>query len=135
MENPHPPSIAALLQGLLEDVRVLIGQTVRLARDEMKLERQKLTSLVMRIGIGLAMAFMTSVLSLFMLVHLLHGWSGLPLWASYGIVGLLCALLAGMLLASAASLGATLRLWPFRTLHSIKEDARWIKEQVLSTKT
>lgn len=135
MENPHPISVAALLQGLLEDIQVLIGQTMRLARDEMKLERQKLTSLVIRIGIGLMMVFMTTVLLLLMIVHLLHGWLGLPLWTSYGIVGLLCALTAGLLLASAASLGATLRLWPFRTLHSIKEDARWIKEQVLSTKT
>jgi len=135
MENPHPISIAALLQGLLEDIRVLIGQTMRLARDEMKLERQKLTSLAVRIGIGLMMAFMTTVLLLLMVVHLLHSWPGLPLWASYGIVGLLCALTAGLLLGSAASLGATLRLWPFRTLHSIKEDARWIKEQMLSTKT
>lgn len=135
MENPHPISVAALLQGLLEDIRVLIGQTMRLARDEMKLERQKLTSLVIRIGIGLMMVFMTTVLLLLMIVHLLHGWLGLPLWTSYGIVGLLCTLTAGLLLASAASLGATLRLWPFRTLHSIKEDARWIKEQVLSTKT
>ena len=135
MENPHPISIAALLQGLLEDIRVLIGQTMRLARDEMKLERQKLTSLVIRLGIGLTMAFMTSVLLLLMVVHLLHGWLGLPLWTSYGIVGLLCSLMAGLLLAGAASLAATLRLWPFRTLHSIKEDARWIKEQVLSTKT
>ncbi|CAE6727189.1 MAG: phage holin family protein [Nitrospira sp.] len=135
MENPHPISVAALLQGLLEDIRLLIGQTMRLARDEMKLERQKLTSLVIRLGIGLTMAFMTSALLLLMVVHLLHGWLGLPLWTSYGIVGLLCSLMAGLLLASAASLGSTLRLWPFRTLHSIKEDARWIKEQVLSTKT
>lgn len=135
MENPHPISVAALLQGLLEDIRLLIGQTMRLARDEMKLERQKLTSLVIRLGIGLTMALMTSVLLLLMVVHLLHGWLGLPLWTSYGIVGLLCALMAGLLLASAASLRATLRLWPFRTLHSIKEDVRWIKEQVLSTKT
>ena len=135
MENTHPISVAALLQGLLEDIRLLIGQTMRLARDEMKLERQKLTSLVIRLGIGLTMALMTSVLLLLMVVHLLHGWLGLPLWTSYGIVGLLCALMAGLLLASAASLRATLRLWPFRTLHSIKEDVRWIKEQVLSTKT
>lgn len=135
MDNPHPISVAALLQGLFEDIRLLIGQTMRLARDEMKLERQKLTSLVIRLGIGLTMALMTIVLLLLTVVHLLHGWLGLPLWTSYGIVGLLCAFLAGVLLTGAASLAATLRLWPFRTLHSIKEDARWIKEQVLSTKT
>lgn len=35
MENPHPISVAALLQGLVEDVRLLIQQTLRLARHEM----------------------------------------------------------------------------------------------------
>lgn len=134
MENPHPISIAALLQGLVEDIRLLFGQTMRLARDEMRLEKQKVIGLMIRAGIGLLLACMTSLLLVLTLVHLLHQAVNLPLWASYGLVGLLCALIAGWLLASAASLGGTLRLWPFRTLHSIKEDARWIKEQMLSIK-
>jgi len=134
MENPHLLSVAALLQGLMEDIRLLITQTIRLALDEMHLERQKVVTLLVRTGIGLALGFMTSLLLLLMLVHLLHSWLGLPLWTSYGIVGLLCGLGAGLCLASATSLGSTLRCWPFRTVHSIKEDARWIKEQLLSTK-
>jgi hypothetical protein len=71
MENPHPTSVAALLQGLLDDVRSLIGQTVRLARDEIQLERQKVITLIMRASIGLAMALMTSLLLLLMVVHVL----------------------------------------------------------------
>ncbi|MBS0170711.1 MAG: phage holin family protein [Nitrospira sp.] len=134
MENPHPLSVAALLQGLVEDVRVLFGQTMRLARDEIRLERQKVMGLLLRAGIGLLLACMTGLMLLLAVVHLLHHALNLPLWTSYGLVGLLCAFIAGWLLASAASLGATLRLWPFRTFHSIKEDARWIKEQMLSTK-
>lgn len=135
MENPHPISVAALLQGLVKDVRLLIQQTLRLARHEMQLEWHKVTAIIIRAGVGITLAFMASVLLLLMVVHLLHDPLGLPFWASYGIVGLLCALVAGLLLAGVVSLGATLRLWPFRTFHSIKEDARWIKEQVLSTKT
>ncbi|MDP9131696.1 MAG: phage holin family protein, partial [Nitrospirota bacterium] len=59
----------------------------------------------------------------------------LPLWACYGIVGVISAVIGGIFFYSLSKLGSTLRLWPFRTVHSIKEDARWIKEQVLSTKT
>ncbi len=134
MDNPHPLSVAALLQGLMEDIRLLFGQTMRLARDEMRLEKQKVVGLVIRAGVGLLLACMTSLLLVLTLVHLLHHALNLPLWASYGLVGLLCAIAASWLLASALSVGATLRLWPFRTLHSIKEDARWIKEQMLSTR-
>lgn len=134
MENPHPLSVAALLQGLMEDMRLLITQTMRLARDEMQLERQKVVTLVVRAGIGVTLLFMTSLLLLLMSVHVLHSWWGLPLWTSYGLIGLLCGIGAGLCLASAASLGSRIRFWPFRTYHSIKEDARWIKEQVLSTK-
>ena len=82
-------------------MRSLIGQTVRLARDEIQLERQKVITLIMRASIGLAMALMTSLLLLPMVVHVLHGPWASPLWASYGLVGLCCALMADLLVSSA----------------------------------
>jgi hypothetical protein len=31
-------------------------------------------------------------------------------------------------------LATSLRLWPFRTVQTVKEDVQWMKEQVLSPK-
>ena len=111
MENPHPTSVAALLQGLLDDVRSLIGQTVRLARDEIQLERQKVITLIMRASIGLAMALMTSLLLLLMVVHVcMVPWASrcgrvMDWWGS-------AVHSANLLVSSAVSLGPTLRVWP-----------------------
>ena len=48
------------------------------------------------------------------------------------------AIQAGVALGLAYSVikvGSSVRLWPFRTLHTLKEDAQWIKAQVFSAKT
>ncbi|MCC2642376.1 MAG: hypothetical protein K0S45_2789 [Nitrospira sp.] len=135
MENPHPISIAALVSSLVADVRGLFAQEVRLARHEMQHELRKLTMGLVRAAIGALLSLMAVTLFLLMLVHALHTYTGLLLWACYGIVGLIAAAAGGFLLYSLVKLGSSLRLWPFRTAHSLKEDAQWIKEQVLSTRT
>ena len=48
------------------------------------------------------------------------------------------AIQAGVALGLASSVikvGSSVRLWPFRTLHTLKEDAQWIKAHVFSAKT
>jgi hypothetical protein len=47
-------------------------------------------------------------------------------------VALLAGAGAGALAYAVMKLGSSLRLWPFRTLHTLKEDVQWIKEQVLT---
>ena len=135
MENPHPISFAALVNGLIVDLRSLLRQEIQLAQHEMQYERNKLISIAIRSGIGLLFGILGSLCVLLMLVHGLHAATPLPLWACYGIVGMLSIITAASVFFSVARLGGTLRLWPFRTFHSLKEDLQWIKEQVLSTRT
>ncbi|MBL8069544.1 MAG: phage holin family protein [Nitrospira sp.] len=135
MDNPHPISFGALVNGLIVDLRSLLRQESQLAQHEMQNERSKLISIAIRSGMGLLFGMSASLCVLLMLVHALHAATPLPLWACYGIVGLLSLVTAASVLLSVARLGETLRLWPFRTFHSLKEDLQWIKEQVLSTRT
>ena len=135
MDNPHPISIGALGSGLMSDFRCLLRQEMELARHEMQHERNKLSSIVIQSGVGLLLGVMAALFLLMMAVHLLLTYTNLPLWACYGIVGFISALGTGGLLYRVAKVGASLRCWPFRTFHSLKEDVRWIKERVLSTRT
>lgn len=80
-------------------------------------------------------SLMTVVLLCLMLVYLLHSVTGLSLWASYGVVAMLAAAGAAGLGYRVMTIGSSLRLWPFRTLHSLKKDIQWIKEPVFSAKT
>ena len=135
MDNPHPISIAALATGLVADLRQLVSQEMRLAQHEMQFELRKVAMGLVHAAVGILLSMVAITCSLVMLVHLIHAYGGMPLWASYGVVAVIATALSGLFLYNMAKVGSRLRLWPFRTVHSIKEDVRWIKEQLLSTRT
>jgi hypothetical protein len=135
MDNPRPISIAALASDLVSDLKRLWTQEIRLAQHEMQLERRK-TAVTLLYGVlAIMFSFIAITFFLVMLVHALYSSTAMPLWACYGVVGIVVIALSGIFVYSLIKLGSSLRLWPFRTVHSIKEDAQWIKEQLLSTKT
>jgi uncharacterized membrane protein YqjE len=135
MDNPHPISIAALATGLVEDLKQLFNQEIRLAQHEMQLELRKVVSSLLQAAFALLLSLIAVIFFLVMMVHLLQTYTALPLWACYGLVGIVAASLAAVFMYSLWKLRSSLRLWPFRTVHSIKEDAQWIKEQLLSIRT
>jgi len=135
MDNPRPISIAALASGLVTDLKRLCAQEIRLAQHEMQLELRK-TAMALVYGVlAIILSLVAITFFLVMLVHVLHSSTAMPLWACYGVVGIVIVALSGIFVYSLIKLGSSLRLWPFRTVHSIKEDAQWIKEQLLSTRT
>ncbi len=135
MESSPRTPIVALASGLLADLRRLLTQEFQLAKHEMQQELTKLLKASIQAGVAVVLSLMTVILLCLMLVYLLHSVTGLSLWASYGAVALLAAARAAGLAYRVMTLGSSLRLWPFRTLHTLKEDIQWIKEQVFSAKT
>jgi hypothetical protein len=127
--------LVTIVTGILQDVRMLMRQEAQLLRDEVKLEMSKAGRAASGLGIGAGLLAVGGLFLLLMLVHGLHEWTGLPLWASYGLIGLVLAGAGGILLARARSLAGSVHAMPRRTLYAIKEDAQWIKEQVMSRKT
>lgn len=124
-----------IVTGILQDLRVLMRQEAQLLRDEVKLELSKAGRAASGLGIGAGLLAVGALFLLLMLVHGLHEWTGLPLWASYGLIGVILGGIGGVLLSRARSLAGSLQPMPRRTLYAIKEDAQWIKEQVRSKKT
>jgi hypothetical protein len=129
------PSIGALLTGPLDDCRTLIRQEYRLLKDEISTELSELKATIVAFVVGLLLLGASAWLFLLAVVHLLHELAGLPLWASYGILGLLT--LAGSLLCMKIGRGTakTFNPIPIRTIHSLKEDTQWIKQQMRWSKT
>jgi hypothetical protein len=135
-ETLHPvPSIARLISDLLADLRTLMQQQVQLLRHEIEAEVGKVKRASIWLAVGGALLGLGGLFFIIMMVHLLQALTGLPLWACYGIVG---ALLAGggfALVKSAMKLSGTVHALPVHTIQTMKEDARWIKEQLTSNKT
>jgi uncharacterized membrane protein YqjE len=110
-------------------------QELQLAKHEMQQESSKLVKAAIHAGVAALFGLMAVILLCLTLVYVLHSVLGLSLWASFGIVALLAAIGAAALGYLVTKITKSLRLWPFRTVHTLKEDAQWMKEQVLSPKT
>ena len=134
MAESSRPTIVSLASSLLADLRRLISQEAQLAKHEMQHEVSKIVKVAILAGVAAILSLMAVILLCLTLVYVLHSLLGLSLWASYGVVAFLAAAGAGGLGYSVMKLGTSVRLWPFRTVRTLKEDAQWIKEQVLSPK-
>jgi drug/metabolite transporter (DMT)-like permease len=120
----------SLVNGILEDFSALIRQEMQLLRDEIKLELSKAGRAASGFGIGAIFVAVGALFLLLMLVHGLPEWTGLPLWASFGLVGGLLAGIGVAFIARAQSLAGSVQTTPRRTFHALKENVQWIKERV-----
>jgi hypothetical protein len=138
MQETTPQSgfgLMNLISGILDDARMLARQEVQLLRDEIKLEVSKAVRAASGFGIGAVLAAVGALFLLLMLVHGLHEWTGLSLWACYGIVGGLLAGIGVTLIVRAQSLAGTVHTTPRRSIHTMKENVQWIKERMTLKRT
>jgi len=128
-------SVASLVVGVLDDMRQLMVQELKLAKDEL-LERMISTKRgIFTLGAALLAIGISSVLLMLMLVHLLHSISELPLWGCYAAVGSSLALLGWILLNTAQRQLREVTLTPTKTIETMKETTQWLGKQTESLKT
>jgi hypothetical protein len=119
-----------LVTGILDDAKTLMRQEVQLLRDEVKLEISKAGRAASGFGVGAVFIAVGTLFLLLMLVHGLHEWTGLSLWACYGLVGGVLAGVGLWLMMRARSLAGTVHATPRRSIHAMKENVQWIKERM-----
>jgi len=127
--------IIGLLGGLLGDLRTLFRQELQLLRDEFFLEIDKIRQAAFAVGAGIGLTIIGGLFLFIMLVHVLHQYASLPLWACYGLIGVILLAVGAALFIKAKQSLQDFNLMPRRTLRSMKEDAQWIKEQISLNKT
>src|SRR5437879_945908 len=96
IETP-PASVSSLVGGIITDAQQLIRQELALAKREMQEEVNKAKTAAVSLAAGGALALLGGVLLCLMVVYLLHWLTNttnehFPLWACYGVVGGLLAL-------------------------------------------
>lgn len=122
------PSIGDLFTGLSEDMGRLLRQEIELARIEtMQKVNSAMRSIVM-LAAGGFVAYAGLILLLIAVAIGLSNW--LPLWVATLIVGVVALVVGAVLIGSGRSSLSNLTVVPENTIESIKEDARWAKEQV-----
>jgi drug/metabolite transporter (DMT)-like permease len=126
---------ANLFSGILDDAKALMRQEAQLLKDEIKLEVSKAGRAASGFGIGAVLAGIGALFLLLMLVHGLNEWFSWPLWVCYGLVGGTIAGIGITLIVKAQSLAGTVHATPRRSLHTMKENAQWIKERMMLKRT
>ncbi|HEY5932209.1 MAG TPA: phage holin family protein, partial [Nitrospira sp.] len=108
--------IFGFLSGLIGDARTLIRQELQLLRDEVFSEISKFRQAAVAMGVGIGFAALGGLFALIMLVHVLHEFVHLPLWACYGLIGVILLAVGAALLIKAKNALQSFNLIPRRTL-------------------
>ena len=134
-DAPGSRGVLSLLQGILEDVKMLAGQQVRLAIHELQVEGARAVSIVVTANIAGSLGALCLLFIMLTAVAALHEIAGLAMWMSCGVIALILIVAAGGFLLSLKQQAQRFRIVPVRTLHTVKEAAQWIKERIASPRT
>lgn len=134
MKYGSRPSMTSLIEGLFADLRALVVQELRLASHEVREELGKARSAGISLALGAGLSVLGGLLLILMIVHMLNA-AGLPLWASYGLVGLVLGGSGVALIMKAKTKAGDIHVVPIRTVQTMKENVSWIKEEVTSART
>ena len=81
------PSLLSLVRGIIDDAKQLVIGQYEFRKYQTLRQIAKAKVVAIWIGTGIAFAGIGTILITLMAVHLLHDVLNLPLWGSYGIVG------------------------------------------------
>jgi heme A synthase len=122
------------MSGIVSDVQRLIQQQVQLTRAEIKMDfgRLKEAAALLVPGVGV---FTVSLISFaLMLAHLLHTLTSpagtdpasFPLWACFGVVGVLLAIAGGALVFAGKKKFDSVNPMTGPTAQALEEDVQWM---------
>jgi hypothetical protein len=126
------PSLAALLGDIINDAKDLMVHEFTMAKLEVQDELRKTKTAAISLGIGISITAVGGLLLIIMLVHLLQTLTNIPLWGCYGIVGGVLLVVGLVLLATVRKTAEEINVIPQQTVETLKENAKWIKEQTTS---
>jgi type IV secretory pathway TrbL component len=122
------PTLGELFSQLASDMSSLMHQEIELARAETQAKvAQALRSLVTLIAGGLV-AYAGVILLLIALAVWLSNY--MTTWLAVLIVGAIVLIVGAVMISIGRSALANLTIVPENTIESIKQDARWAKEQI-----
>jgi hypothetical protein len=126
VKPPEGQSVTGLVSGIVADGQELIKQQVALVRAELKADFQRTIRAAALLACGALTAVPAAVMLCFMVVYLLHESAGLPLWASFLIVGGALAVLSGALIGVGVQRFRSFNPLPDQSVAAFKENVRWM---------
>ena len=122
----------SLLGDIAHDGRHLLDQQIELFRVEVGQELRRAGGAVASVAAGGGLTAAGGILSGFMLAHLLHRTTHLPLWSCFGLVGGALGAAGVRLLRSGRDGFSELQPLP-QTTAALGENVTWLKDQLTPT--
>jgi len=120
-------SFADILKNVVSNVQEIIRAELRLAKSEVREELLKAKSAALLLAIGGLCGIFSA---LFILVAAVYGLSRVvPDWAAALVVSVVLAIATVLMLGAATKRFQTVRPVPEQTIESLKENAKWVKQQ------
>jgi hypothetical protein len=123
---PDGQTVTGLVSGIVADAQELIKQQVALVRAELKSDFQRTVRAAVLLAVGAAVAMPAVALLCFTIVYVLHEPVGLPLWASFLIVGGGLAILSAVLIGVGIQRFRSFNPLPDQSVAAFKENVRWM---------
>jgi len=120
-------SISDIFQNIVANVQEIVRSEVRLAKTEIREEAVKAKSSAAMLGAGAVTAVFALLFILLTLVYALA--EVMPNWAAALIVGAALAIVAAVIIAAGLKQLKAIQATPQRTVHTIKENVQWAKQQ------
>jgi len=127
-ETRHERPLSALFNDLLSEIGLLLHKEWQLARAEMTSKARSAGKDVGLVAAGGAIAY-AGFLALVAALIIGIAAAGLAWWLSALIVGLFVAAVGGGLIYYGLTALRTSGLMPERTVRTLRDDARWLKEE------
>ena len=126
--SPAPRPLGELFAELASQTGMLVRKEVELAQAELTVKAKDAASCGVQIAVGAAVALGGGLVLLAALVIVLA--LAVPLWASALLVGIVVTGAGAVLVSAGVRRFQGIDALPRRTLETLKDDKRWISEQV-----
>ena len=126
LQTGNEPSVTSLVTGIINDAQELFKQQLAFFRKEVEGDMRKSRDAAIPMAAGLGLALVGVVFLCFMLAHLLHWATEMPLWAAYGILGVVLAIAGGALFFVGKQQFESFNPLPDETAQAVKENVQWI---------
>jgi hypothetical protein len=124
-ETSSEPTTTSLVTGILYDVQELFKQQMALFKTEVKNDARRTAQATLYLAAGGVVVLIGAVLLCVMIVHLLHTYTPLDLWACYLIVGVLVTALGGLMIYLGREKFQSFNPLPDESMAALKENLEW----------
>jgi VIT1/CCC1 family predicted Fe2+/Mn2+ transporter len=122
-------SLGELFAELAREVTALVRQEAALAKTELSEKAGRIGVNLASLAAGGAVAYAGFLAILAAIIALLVEAAGLSWWGAALLVGIVVAIVGGVLVMKGISALKSANLTPRETLESLKEDAQWARKQ------